>query len=59
MKYTIEIARIPNNYAAYLPGLSGCEATVSTSEELLEEIRGAIPGPQVAAEVVEVSAARA
>ncbi len=73
MKYTIVIEKSPNNYAAYVPDLPGCVATASTREELLEEIRNAIefhiegmredgesiPEPQVTADVVEVSAARA
>lgn len=72
MKYIIVIARIPNNYAAYWPGLPDCEATVRTSDELLEEIRRAIepqidgtreekeaiPRTHVVVEAVEVSAAR-
>ena len=71
MKYTVIIERTPNNYAAYVPDLPGCVATVSVRDGALEEIREAIefhiegmrydgepiPKPQATADIVEVAVA--
>ena len=67
MKYTVVIERTPNNYAAYIPDLPGCVASVSTRKDVLKEIREAIafhiegmredgepiPVPQTTAAVVD------
>ena len=42
MEYTVVIEKAHNNFAAYVPDLSGCVANTSTREELLNEIREAI-----------------
>lgn len=42
MKYTVFIEQTPNNYAAYVPDLTGCVATAGTRQKVLEEIREAI-----------------
>ena len=42
MKYSVQIEKTPNNYAAYVPDLPGCVATGTSREELQEEIREAI-----------------
>jgi predicted RNase H-like HicB family nuclease len=35
MKYAAVIERSPNNYAAYVPDLSGCVSMGATEEEVL------------------------
>ena len=42
MGYTVVIEKAHNNFAAYVPDLSGCVANASTREELLNEIREGI-----------------
>ena len=69
MKYTVDIERTLNNYAAYVPDLPGCVASASTRKEVLKEIREAIafhiegmredgepiPEPQATAAVVDAA----
>ena len=70
MRYAIVIEKAENNYAAYVPDLSGCVATGETIEETEREIREAIefhlrgmredglpiPTPTIQVEYVEVAA---
>ena len=42
MKFTVVIDRIPNNYASYVPDLTGCVSSAGTRKEVLKEIREAI-----------------
>lgn len=42
MRYAIVIEKAENNYAAYVPDLSGCVATGRTIEETEQQIREAI-----------------
>ena len=42
MRYAIVIEKAENNYAAYVPDLSGCVATGKTIEETEQQIREAI-----------------
>ncbi len=69
MKYTVVIERTSNNYAAYVPDLPGCVASVGTRKAVLKEIREAIafhiegmredgepiPQPQTTAAVVDAA----
>ena len=70
MQYTIVIEKSPRNYAAYVPDLPGCVATVMSRDEVVREINHAIrfhieslrehcepvPEPQCPATVVDVAA---
>jgi len=70
MRYAIVIEKGENNYAAYVPDLSGCVATGQTIEETEQQIREAIeihlrgmredglpiPEPSSQVEYVEVAA---
>jgi predicted RNase H-like HicB family nuclease len=70
MRYAIVIEKAENNYAAYVPDLSGCVATGKTIEETEQQIREAIeihlrgmredglpiPEPSSHVEYVEVAA---
>ncbi len=38
MRYAVVIEKADNNYAAYVPDLSGCVATSATVEEVEREI---------------------
>lgn len=42
MRYAVVIEKADNNYAAYVPDLSGCVATSATVEEVEREIMQAI-----------------
>ncbi|MEG3850000.1 type II toxin-antitoxin system HicB family antitoxin [Microcoleus sp. herbarium19] len=42
MRYAIVIEKIPNNYSAYAPDLSGCAATGATLAEVQQQIKEAI-----------------
>jgi predicted RNase H-like HicB family nuclease len=42
MRYAIVIEKAENNYAAYVPDLTGCVATGATIEETETQIREAI-----------------
>jgi predicted RNase H-like HicB family nuclease len=70
MRYAIVIEKAGNNYAAYVPDLSGCVTTGEAIEETERRIRGAIefhirglredglPAPEPSSEVnyIEVAA---
>jgi predicted RNase H-like HicB family nuclease len=42
MRYATIIEKMPNNYSAYVPDLSGCVATAKTIEEASIQIQSAI-----------------
>jgi predicted RNase H-like HicB family nuclease len=42
MRYTILIEKAENNYAAYVPDVSGCVATGATLAEVKQQIQEAL-----------------
>ena len=42
MRYAAIIEKMPNNYCAYVPDLTGCVATAKTIEEASFQIQAAI-----------------